>query len=355
MPIKFRCRHCRQFLGISRAKAGELTDCPMCGKTIRVPNLDGSIGAIPNPELDLGDADLLEALDELAGIGGSPPSAAVTVPPRITETHDATVVRPEPVIQSRPAPVIPARVVRPEDQDTIVQVAVDAGTVVSADDPLRALSDSALRLSRRDQRRQRSRRTTLGMAGAIGALLLGLVSLVWFLRDPGPRPPGLQASAESSPAFPPAVANPAPPNDVVEPGGEERAAPAINGRVTFASESNALLPDAGARVLLLPASKPGTVKLDVAGFLAGAEPIDTAVARAAIRAMGGDVATADDDGRYELIPNGPGDYHLLVISRHCGRPSTQTVQTELQDVLSAFFFRPASLVGSLSFQFDRLR
>ena len=34
MPIKFHCPHCEQFLGISRGKAGALTDCPSCGRTL---------------------------------------------------------------------------------------------------------------------------------------------------------------------------------------------------------------------------------------------------------------------------------------------------------------------------------
>tara|TARA_R110002072_G_scaffold155657_2_gene306003 strand:- start:11436 stop:12782 length:1347 start_codon:yes stop_codon:yes gene_type:complete len=68
MPIKFRCQHCRQFLGISRSKAGEIFDCPTCGWTLRVPDLDGSVKPLPDPGLDMGDSKLARALDELASI-----------------------------------------------------------------------------------------------------------------------------------------------------------------------------------------------------------------------------------------------------------------------------------------------
>lgn len=68
MPIKFRCQHCRQFLGISRAKAGEVFDCPTCGWTLRVPDLDGTIKPLPDPGLDMGDSKLAQALDELASM-----------------------------------------------------------------------------------------------------------------------------------------------------------------------------------------------------------------------------------------------------------------------------------------------
>ena len=70
MPIKFRCQHCRQFLGISRSKAGEVFDCPTCGWTLRVPDLDGSIKPLPSPGLDMGDSKLAKALDEVALAGG---------------------------------------------------------------------------------------------------------------------------------------------------------------------------------------------------------------------------------------------------------------------------------------------
>lgn len=77
MPIKFRCQHCRQFLGISRSKAGEIFDCPTCGWTLRVPELDGTIKPLPGPGLNMEDSKLAEALDELASMDGPAPVEAV--------------------------------------------------------------------------------------------------------------------------------------------------------------------------------------------------------------------------------------------------------------------------------------
>src|SRR6185436_14271417 len=80
VPIKFRCNYCRQFLGISRAQAGGIVDCPTCGRSIRVPQLDGTLQPIPQPELNLQDAHLARALDELARLasGDSQPGPIPT-------------------------------------------------------------------------------------------------------------------------------------------------------------------------------------------------------------------------------------------------------------------------------------
>ncbi len=37
MPIRFRCQHCRQLLGISRRKAGMTVHCPTCRAEVTVP------------------------------------------------------------------------------------------------------------------------------------------------------------------------------------------------------------------------------------------------------------------------------------------------------------------------------
>lgn len=40
MPIRFRCPHCQQLLGIARRKAGSRVECPACQASVLVPVTD---------------------------------------------------------------------------------------------------------------------------------------------------------------------------------------------------------------------------------------------------------------------------------------------------------------------------
>ena len=77
MPIKFRCHHCRQMLGISQTRAGAIVDCPGCGRSLQVPLVDG-ISARPTTPATLRDTetkdpdpDLLDALLSLADLNSN--------------------------------------------------------------------------------------------------------------------------------------------------------------------------------------------------------------------------------------------------------------------------------------------
>jgi phage FluMu protein Com len=40
MPIRFRCKHCHQLMGIARRKSGTEVQCPTCREMVQVPNED---------------------------------------------------------------------------------------------------------------------------------------------------------------------------------------------------------------------------------------------------------------------------------------------------------------------------
>src|SRR5438128_461341 len=52
MPIRFRCQHCNQLLGISRRKAGNRVECPSCHASLLVPSVSSEpepAAAVPRP------------------------------------------------------------------------------------------------------------------------------------------------------------------------------------------------------------------------------------------------------------------------------------------------------------------
>jgi phage FluMu protein Com len=47
MPIRFRCEHCQQLLGIARRKAGMHVSCPTCRRQVLVPAKDQEEAHVP--------------------------------------------------------------------------------------------------------------------------------------------------------------------------------------------------------------------------------------------------------------------------------------------------------------------
>ncbi|HTU21328.1 MAG TPA: hypothetical protein VMG10_24960 [Gemmataceae bacterium] len=55
MPIRFRCRHCNQLMGIARRKAGMTVHCPTCHGSVVVPQPDAEEAAEPRAPQPPGD------------------------------------------------------------------------------------------------------------------------------------------------------------------------------------------------------------------------------------------------------------------------------------------------------------
>lgn len=379
MPIKFRCPNCRQFLGISRSKAGTLTDCPTCGHSIRVPALDGTVAPLPEPELNLRDAGLAKALDVLAQLDGkdfqtaqaaavaarsastSEPAAAVAVasvaaplaPPVVAVTPPREISVAE---RSVPAPA-PAR--------SPVVESVRPKPIEAALSELGAVAESYP--SRYEQvARQRSagpRASVPLWLAAVGASLgiaLGFVGGRLSVpnvasREPappvaGPEVPGPPAATEQNVK----AAGPAPAPAAVVPGMAEPR-PALAGRLTYTNENGESRPDEGARVLVFPETRQGSGKLPVVGFLAGAGEADYRLSKASLRVVGGDYAVADADGRYEISLPAAGPYQVLIISRYQDQKDSPTLENSLRKLLDTYFDRPNRLIGQVRYHFDSFR
>ncbi len=346
MPIKFRCRHCRQFLGISRAQAGEITNCPQCGKAIRVPELDGTVAPIPAPKLNFKDAQLADALSELALLESNDNRSQAIDPsqaPQSIKSRDVAPVRPPVEVVAPAATVLVAPMVqRAATVDTAQGTAVEEGT----HDALRSLAESVRApqpLTLPTPVQSPVWKMAIPVAGATM-----LLAVAWFLM--GRRTPDSNASPlEGDPASAATVTDG---DSAPAQAASSDHPPALTGRITYLSDSGDTQPDSGAVVMLLPRPRTGQVKLDSTGFLAGADTIDVQTAAAALRVLGGDVTSADDDGRYQLSVTSGGDYQLLVISHHQPREPSRPIETRVQETLSDYFFRPSSLLGQLAFQFD---
>jgi len=354
MPIKFRCPHCRQFLGISRAKAGEVSDCPMCGKTVRVPDLDGSVRPLPKPKLNLEDSSLVDALGELAGIGEGrqtvdrpvrekSPREAATI--EVQPTEEPVIL--EPLAPAKPVSVAPAHGARrrrrqsqspgdtsptaPDEQVTFDE-AIDVAPVITRGPALGRTARRPAPVSWRI------------LSAVAGIVLLCAGGLYLMNRSvPEVASAGEDASdvSEDLPAAAIAI--------------DETSEPAVTGRVTYVSEAGDTRPDDGAKVIALPTQRGGTVKLDVAGFLVGSSDVDASVAEASLRALGGDVVTTGGEGEYSLSLPQAGAYELLVISRHQSRPWEVGVESDVQELLDRFFIRPSTLLGQLAYEVQSLQ
>jgi hypothetical protein len=353
MPIKFRCQHCRQLLGISRQKAGDVVDCPQCGRTLRVPRLDGKIAPLPELEWDLKDSNLAKALDELAAIGqardedvpesepvdhavavAAPPVAAPP-PPRIM--HDAPlpavpVMAPQPV---RP----PAPPASDGSLDKALAV-LAAGPVGDATRPAPSPRfDSAPTIGRTSS----TRLIVIGVLLAVSSFSLGYAI---GTRRAGTSPLSSKPTTNQNDV---AVVKPPAAN------GAAQAEATLSGRITYLTQSGDNRPDRGARVIVFPPSRGGSAKLSVAGFRAADEVADMQVAAAGLKALGGAIAVVQDDGTYSLSVSGPGEYQVLVLSHFQSRDADKQLSPRLRSLLESYFDRPDQLLGTLDYHHGQVR
>ncbi|MDB5345488.1 MAG: hypothetical protein JWP89_3865 [Schlesneria sp.] len=358
MPIKFRCNFCRQFLGISRAQAGGIVDCPTCGRSIRVPLLDGSLPPLPQPELNLQDTQLTRALDELARLANPDSSpVAVTFETAVDEDeedeNEIPQLIPEPIPIEVPIPPTPIAINQPmqddEESDSLetlqdhsvqtpslkYDVLAELAAVAPVDAELNPRKPAPARLM--ESRPQRDLgslpRTLLFVAIAfVGGMLFERFVKVFESRGP---------VSTNTTAVEPGDAKPNPVSQVT-------------GRITYKSADGTSQPDRGARVIAFPIQREGEAKLSVIGFRPADGEVDAYVASATLHAMGGALATADEAGQFRLeLP--AGTYQLLILSHFQSGDEKQTLDPPLQKLLAAYFDKPDDVLGRVKYDFSPLR
>lgn len=357
MPIKFRCEHCRQFLGISHTMAGTIVDCPTCGRSVRVPDEQGRVAPLPKPRLDLADSGLAEALDELGAIGKQPVLAAKpAVSPPTPSTEAVRTIEPvslpAPIALPDPYPVaaVPAGAPFSANASASGTPASDAASHKAG---LATLAAGGGIVGERAEASRMVRHVPRGnpfRAPAVRAALAGTIVAGMLLGFIAGR---MTAPRESSlPREPPAaaVADPKPP--------EQRPAdarPALSGRVTFRTREGNTMPDDGARVIVFPATRRGTAKLSIVGFRPADSDEDFAIARESFRAAGGAVARVNEAGEFHLELPAAGTYRVLAISHYQSREGTPETSAEFAALLEAWFDRPTALLGQVRFETGQVR
>lgn len=412
MPIKFRCQHCRQFLGISRAKAGEVFDCPTCGRTIRVPDLDGKVKPLPKPGLNLEDSRLASALNELASID-RPDAASERAQsgdgPRVREAGDERVkgnrdfaeeIRAAAGLATSPEavelpPLPPPEPIEvevgppPRTTDDSDNSSADRGwnSTAAPNNSWRRLiaaaefglgeGDSTDEPVREDEPAAESADAEKSSVAAATALTgsvsehpakgaAGRSASTWFaLTGAGAV---LFAAGFWAGRITTIQSSPATPNvDTAASNGEGEEVPgaasnetveiryeAFRGRITYRTDSGERRPDRGARVIVLPASREGAGRLSATGLREGDAAEDRRLAESGIRAIGGDVTTTDEGGNFEIRLPQSGQYILLALSNSLSRDEGTSAEAAEQ-VLAEYFDRPSRLLGRLMFQLEEVR
>lgn len=331
-------------------------DCPTCGRTLRVPKLDGTVEPVPDPKLDMHDADLAGALNALAMIGqGDADDDQDADEPDVSAKPVAVKVlapQPRPIVVDAPLPAEP--VVRAAEKP---KPAEPAATISSMDE-LAALAEQARQQPAAGpamQSRQvpgASSQSPFKNGAVVAALVIvaAAASAAGFFVGRSGRatvevPSETNTSDDPTGSATPTKTVPVPP---------DRKA-AVTGQITYRSADDRRPADAGARVLVFPVKRNGSATISIAGFWANADKTDFRISLAGIRELGGDAAVADKDGRYTIhLPPTDGSYHILVISSFHQRESDSRLSAGDITLLSQYFDRPEPLIKQLSYKTDHI-
>lgn len=135
MPIRFRCRHCDQLLGIARRKAGSQVRCPTCQNLVDVPYEDepsrGDLSAVES----IGEPQAPPALFERDDFEDLLQGGMVSQ--EVVRSQGSAVRTPPPATRAQPSappppPPIPMPAARPTvGAEPAMNVAPVAGVVLS--------------------------------------------------------------------------------------------------------------------------------------------------------------------------------------------------------------------------------
>ena len=335
MPIKFRCPHCRQFLGIAPSQAGMIVDCPTCGRAVRVPHADGRVEPLPSPELDVHDARLRQALDEVALIGAGPLRQSASGQADLVVGDSAAGSLPVDAPELTPAPVaVPVRTEPLSDEErSLAEALAELAKLAPARPPVGVTVEEEP--------------PSLWKWIALLGLAAAMAFVAGYLAGRGARPAD-ERSEHDARKTPLAAAKAEP----VEPRDDT---PAIRGRITWRTSEGDSRPDRGARVFVLPEAPTGEARLSVSALL---DDPDSASFRSAVeelRSLGGDLVIVNEQGTFEVQVAAAGVYTILAVSNYQPRAREQEIEPGVQSLLERFFDRPRRVLGSTRYRAAQLR
>ena len=307
---------------------------------------------MPNPELKLEDTQLSRALDELAKLVDAPVQNLVPNhhSSSLSDSDDGETENliPQPILEPIPieVPLPPTPVVITPPINASLEAAPESVSIGERKmfEELAALSEGTIpkiqtgRESTADPRRVPS----LDGRFRVPTLLASVLSIILFV--------GGMLTERFIRLF---EGFSQPRGAVAQESKKGIAENELSGRITWKTPEGENQPDRGARILIFPEQRSGEVKLSVVGFRPSDSPADQLVANAALKAMGGSAATADEQGGFRL-PIEAGTYRILVLSHFQPRAQANT-DLELDKLLAQYFEAPATLIGKVEHQFVPLR
>ncbi len=310
--------------------------------------LDGTVQPMLQPELDLADAHLSRALDELARLADAPLQGVVSQKSNSSEPDDADADNqipqplPEPIPIEVPLPPTPV-IIQPPTNAALMSssgngVATESGLLAELAMLSAGMSTSGHSKIDRVSEPSSSRNrlvdfSPLMVSSAVLVLFLSGMLTERFVRifERGKKPD--QATLKN--------------------GKKEITETELTGRISYKTREGESQPDRGARVLVFPQQRFGEVKLSVVGFRPADAASDQVVADAALKALGGSATTVDEQGRFHL-PIEPGTYSVLVISHYQPRDDS-AADPALDKLLSEYFDNFNELLGRVQHYYSPLK
>jgi hypothetical protein len=136
-------------------------------------------------------------------------------------------------------------------------------------------------------------------------------------------------------------------------GGEETPPVVVQGTLNYEKSPGELVPDADAVALALPVDAQPDMRLNARGLRPEDRwERDRTPGLDAIMSLGGDYARANEEGQVELVVRKPGDYYLLLISKHADRRPGDAVRPRDATELAAYFESPLDLLGGKKYDWS---